>query len=356
MTGLWEPRTILLTEGVWRTMAKAYALLRAGFPYVKTVGMRRVTSNPIDLAFGREGRLYVLCRGALATEIRRCTWDDEDLGTIGGPGTEDGKFLQPGALLADAEENLLVSDEGCHRIVQFSRDGTFLGKWGTYGSGPGQLNKPSGLAFDPEGNLYVADTLNHRIQKFTRNGTFLLQWGTYGQGPGEFNMPWGLAVDTDGEVYVADWRNDRIQKFSAEGTFQMMFGSSGKEDGQFHRPTGVAVDLHGDIYVADWGNDRVQLFNPAGQYVEKFLGDATLSRSARAYVLANPKPLRLREMAHLEPQKRFHGPVAVKVDAMGRMYVADCGPHRIQIYQKEAYPLEPQAIIPPLRAPSMSVA
>ena len=74
-------------------MGKAYALLRAGFPYVKTLGMRRITSNPIDLALGREGRLYVLCRGALATEIRRYTWDDEDLGIIGGSGTTDGKFL-----------------------------------------------------------------------------------------------------------------------------------------------------------------------------------------------------------------------------------------------------------------------
>jgi len=170
-------------------MGKAYALLRAGFPYVKTLGMRRMTSNPIDLALGREGRLYILCRGALATEIRRYNWDDEDLGTIGGPGTTDGKFLWPGAILADEEENLYVSDEGCHRISLFSRDGTFLGKWGEQGSGPGQLNRPSGLAFDPEGNIYVVDTMNHRVQKFTRDGQFLLQWGKGGTGPGEFNMP-----------------------------------------------------------------------------------------------------------------------------------------------------------------------
>src|SRR4030095_2156078 len=90
------------------TMGKAYALLRAGFPYVKTLGMRRITSNPIDLALGREGRLDVLCRGALATEIRRYTWDDEDLGTIGGPGTTDGKFLWPGAILADEAEDRSV--------------------------------------------------------------------------------------------------------------------------------------------------------------------------------------------------------------------------------------------------------
>jgi hypothetical protein len=153
---------------------------------------------------------------------------------------------------------------------------------------------------------------------------------------------------------VADWGNHRVQKFSAAGAPLLCMGSEGSGRGQFNRPTGVAVDLHGDIYVADWGNHRVQLFNPDGKYVEQFLGDATLSKMARTYVLANPKPLRLREMAWLEPQKRFHGPVSVKVDEAFRLYVADCGPHRIQVYQKEADVLGPEDIMPVPSAPSLS--
>ena len=39
-----------------------YALLRAGFPYFTTLGMRRVTTSCMDIAIGGEGRLYVLCR------------------------------------------------------------------------------------------------------------------------------------------------------------------------------------------------------------------------------------------------------------------------------------------------------
>jgi DNA-binding beta-propeller fold protein YncE len=318
--------------------------------------MRRVTSNPVDMAIGREGRLYVLCRGSLTTDIRRLTWDDEDLGTISGPGTADGKLLWPGALLLDRNETLFVSDEGCHRISMFNTDDTYLGKWGEFGAAEGQFNRPSGLAFAPEGNLYVVDTMNHRVQKYTKDGKFLMQWGRFGSGAGEFNLPWGIAVDEAGEVYVADWRNDRVQKFSADGKFLCMFGTSGSGNGQFNRPTGVAVDMHGDIYVADWGNNRVQLFNPDGRYVDKFLGDATLSHMARAYVLANLKPLRLREMACLEPQKRFQGPVSVRVDGEGRMYVADCGPHRIQVYQKDAIALQPDQIMAEPRAPSLSVA
>ena len=104
-------------------MGRPYALLRAGFPYVRTLGMRRLTTNPVDLAIGEGGRLYVLCRseGALGTHIRRFTWEDEDLDTISEEGTEEGQLLWPVAIIADREENLYVSDEGCHRISSFDR-------------------------------------------------------------------------------------------------------------------------------------------------------------------------------------------------------------------------------------------
>ena len=44
------------------TASHPYALLRAGFPYYTTLGMRRVTTFCMDLAIGDEGRLFVLCR------------------------------------------------------------------------------------------------------------------------------------------------------------------------------------------------------------------------------------------------------------------------------------------------------
>ncbi len=164
-------------------------------------------------------------------------------------------------------------------------------------------------------------------------------------------MPWGVAVDDLGDVYVVDWRNDRVQKFSADGPFIMKFGRSGSGEGEFNRPAGIAVDSHGDIYVADRGNHRVQLFDHTGRYVEQFLGDATLSRSGRVYILANPKVLRAREMTTLEQSKRLRGPASVRLDNEGRMYIPDFGSHRIQVYKKEAYPLTEADIWPEQKAP-----
>ena len=334
-------------------MGRPYALLRAGFPFLKTIGMRRWNNWPIDVALGQEGRIYVLCRSETLAQIAKLTWDDQNLGTISQKGTEDGNFIWPVSLIVDRDENLYVSDEGLNRITILDSDGNFLGKWGEKGDGDGQFNRPSGLAFDADENMYLSDTLNHRIQKFTKDGKFLLKWGIYGDGEGELNMPWGIAVDELGYVYVADWRNDRIQKFSADGDFIMSLGKSGSADGKLNRPTGVAVDSDGDIYVADCGNNRVQLFSAEGRYVEKFIGDATLSKPAREYLLTNALPLRLREMANLEPQKRLRSPKSVVVDDQGRLYIADYNSFRVQVYQKEAIHLEPGQILPPLRSPQL---
>ena len=328
----------------------AHALLRAGFPYVKTIGMIRITPGPIDVALGPDRLLYVLCRGR-GLGIFVNTLDDEY--PLSRPNIGGGRLVWPACVVLDSEDNLFVPDEALHRINVFDRDGGFIKEWGEHGDGVGQLNRPSGIAFDPDENLYVSDSLNHRVQKFTKDGEPLMSWGCFGDAPGQFNMPWGIHVDEWGGVYVVDWRNDRVQKFTADGELVFEIGGSGSGDGEFNRPSGVAVDGDGDIYVADRENHRVQLFSREGRYVEKFLGESTISTSGIAYLMNNPGPLRQRESTNLEVQKRFKGPVSVRVDGDGRMYVPDYGWSRVQVYQKESYRLGPDQIAAPLRSPNM---
>ena len=99
----------------------------------------------------------------------------------------------------------------------------------------------------------------------------------------------------------------------------------------------------------------LKLFDQTGRYVEKFIGDATLSKSGLTYMMTNAKPNRLREMARLEPQKRFSNPTSVHVDDEFNMYVTDYGRYRVQIYKKEAYPLSAVdgQISPPFTAPTL---
>ncbi|MDA0352068.1 MAG: NHL repeat-containing protein [Chloroflexi bacterium] len=323
-------------------------LLRAGFPYVKTLGMRRLTWYPIDFARGDDGRIYCLSRFDGSGSIRAISFEDEDLGAVG-PG-----FTWPASIVRDAAGRLYVSDEGTHQITVLTPEGEVVTRWGTRGSELGQLDRPSHMAFDAEERLWVSDTGNHRIQCFSKDGGYISSFGSHGNGAGQLDNPWGITFDAAGAVYVVDWRNDRVQKFTQSGELLTQFGSSGSGDGQFNRPAGIAIDHHGDIYVVDRGNNRVELFDRNGRYVEQFIGDATLSRMGRDYVLANPKVLRLRDMAHLEPQKRFRSPVSVHVDDAGQMIVGDYGSHRFQVYQKDALPLAASEVMAVPRSPSLS--
>ncbi|MBS21101.1 MAG: hypothetical protein CL739_03305 [Chloroflexi bacterium] len=323
-----------------------FELLRSGFPYYMTLGQRRVTSNPVDIGFGKEN-VYVLTRGGLGTEVRVINWEDENLGTLGGASL----FQWPAALLVDGDENLYVTDEANHKIVVMNKDGELIDSWGEQGSGSGQLNRPSGMCFDLEGNIVLSDAMNSRIQRFTRDGKLLQVFGEAGEGEGQLNMPWGLTVDQFGDILVADWKNDRIQRFGSEGEFKSAIGSHGTDKGQFRRPSSVAVDGHGDIYISDWQNDRVQLFNKDERYIQSFHGNASLSRSGKQYVLSNLVTLRLRAEGDFEKTQRLNAPMTVKVDDQFRLFITDFGNHRIQIYQKDAVALSETEIAPKMRNP-----
>lgn len=324
--------------------------------YSLTLGLTamegRGFSNPVDLAISSEDRIYVISRtNPLQREGIRVgilNLESDYFGEFGSYGYGDGEFIWPTALAFDSSDHVYLADEQTQRITVFDKSGVYLRKFGMLGKENGQFNGPAGLAFDTEDNLYVVDHLNNRIQKFTAEGAWLLSWGNQGKNYSEFNLPWGIAVGPQGHVYVADWRNDRIQQFTSEGEFVAAFGKSGRGDGEFNRPSSVAVDSKGNIYVADWGNERVQILEPDGTPVQNIRGHATLSKWAEDFMEANLDEATARAASDLKPrladgvdtpyeesartEHYFWGPVSVKLDRMGRLYVTETNRHRVQVY------------------------
>ena len=164
-------------------------------------------------------------------------------------------------------------------------------------------------------------------------------------------MPWGVTVAPNGDLYIADWGNDRIQRFSPDCEFIAAYGNSGRGDGELLRPSGVAIDERGYMYVSDWGNERVQVFDSDGNLLQKLRGEAGLSKWAANFLEINREEGEAREKADLEPalevddaddphtqsayiEKYFWGPMSVKLDGEGRVYVTDGNRHRIQVYQR----------------------
>ncbi len=326
--------------------------------YLKTIGIvnnapvGRGFANPCDLKVSKDGRIFVLNRGApVFSRVGVCNLNEDYLYEFGSHGDGDGQFRLPAGIALDSKrERLFVTDEHNHRVSVFDAGkGEFLGKWGTHGSEGGEMDGPAGIAMDSDDNVYVVDQNNHRVQKFTSDGKLITRWGEHGSGEGQFNMPWGICLDSQGNVYVADWRNDRIQKFSRDGEFMASFGKPGQGEGQFRRPSSVAVDGDGNIYVADWGNERVQILGPRGGFRQLLRGEATLSKWAMDFFAANPDewkergksdllpklPPHLNTPYHISSQTEpyFWGPASVNLDSEGRLYVTETARHRVQIYQ-----------------------
>jgi DNA-binding beta-propeller fold protein YncE len=317
---------------------------RRPLQYSHTVGALALTgrgfSNPVDLALGENGMMYVINRSNSfqapqgAVRVTICTSGHDYVGQFGDFGTDDGQFIWPTAIARDSQGNLYVSDEHRHDVQKFDAQGNFLFKWGEFGSGDGQFDRPSGLAIDPDDNVIVVDHLNHRVQRFSPEGKLLASWGSQGSGPGELDMPWGVATDASGNVYVADWQNDRIQKFSPDGQYLASIGESGSGDGQLRRPSNLAVASDGTIYVADWGNERVVVFTPEGYPLTSLIGDSEMSPWGAEFLAANEDLVEGRKvMADGTPEKRFWGPTAVEVDEQGRVLVLESCRHRVQVYE-----------------------
>lgn len=341
-------------------MTRPHGLLRAGYPYLKTLGMRRITNFPTDIAFGKDDTAYILCRTEGVALIRIWPLEDmeeqtDQLQQIGSYGSGDGQFIWPVQLITNSDGDIFVSDEATNRITRFSPEGEFVAKWGFGGEADGEFNGPTGIAFNPDGNMVVVDSKNHRIQTYTPEGNYLGGFGSHGSEPGQFDLPWGVHVDELGDIYVADWGNNRFQIFSRDGEVKNMVGGKGNGDGEFDRPTGIAVDAYGDIYVADWGNNRVQMFNAEGHYIWSFRGNATLSRVARTYMLTNAVPNRLRETGRLEQEQYLRRPRSVRIDDEFRLFIADYESYRIQVYQKDAIELDETQYAAPLRNPTLEV-
>ena len=298
-------------------------------------------SGPVSVEFGPDGNLYVGSRGnpnqQEAVRITKCSKDGEYLDQMPGWGEEEGQFIWITDIAFSGDGKLFIAEEHTQRInVYDPTDFSFLYSFGQQGSGEGQWDRPSGIAFDSKDTLYVVDSINNRIQQYDTSGKFLGQWGELGSGEGQFNMPWDIFIDGDDHVFISDWRNDRVQKLTTDGQVLMTFGGTGNGEGQFNRPTGVATDSSGDIYVCDWMNDRVQIFDSEANYKDTLIGHCGLSKWARSYLDANPEIEQKLEVAkqNIEPKRRFYRPVSVKVDNDGKVFVADCYRHRVQIYQK----------------------
>ena len=231
-------------------------------------------SAPRNLAIGTDGRIYVADSGNHRIQVFDV--DGTPINVFGSFGTDTGQFNEPWGIAVD-DEYIYVADTWNHRIQKFTLDGDFVASFGVSGSPAEDNNNGLGLFFGPrsitllaDNQLLVTDTGNHRMQLLDRNGNFVQQVGSFGNQLGQMNEPVGISQGPDGSVFLADTWNARIQQFTPELFAINEWPVAAWEGTSINNKPYTAVDSAGRVYVTDPEGFRVLVFNPNGTYLGRF--------------------------------------------------------------------------------------
>lgn len=172
----------------------------------------------------------------------------------------------------DYQDNVWIAGNGDGIVQKYSHGGKLLLQIGTKGvcdgpcgeaaslnSSPVLLNEPANMTVDAtNGDIYIADGYgNHRVVVFSKAGTYLRQWGSAGHAPGQFSPTGGghphcVRLDNGGRVYACDRANDRVQVFTKSGTLLQVIPI---KPGTGQVPAGI-----GSAWDVDFSADRAQAF------------------------------------------------------------------------------------------------
>ena len=233
-------------------------------------------------------------------------------------------------------------------VVMLAGDLQAQGANNPYHASDGWENLPSGMVFgalsggfpDPDGaHLWMlsrcggdicADSDLDQILKFDMDGNLV-----EGIGAGLFGFPHGFFLDHEGFLWVTEGApggdnraepgyrrglGHQVIKLNRRGEVVMTLGEAGvygDDENHFNGPADVLVAPNGDIWVADGhrgGNNRIVKFTRDGRFLLQ-VGGGVGSESK-------------------EPG-RFDDPHGLAMDSRGRLFVADRGNSRIQIFDQE---------------------
>ena len=209
--------------------------------FVKAFGEADLVDGHM-LAVDGDDRIYVVDRDAHHVVIF-----DRSGAVLGGLGKRhepDSPFSHPTDVAFGRDGSIYVTDGyGAHRVHRFSADGERLKTWGVPGKGPGAFSTPHGIWVTKSDRVLVADRENDRIQVFSPDGDYLEEWT-------DFSRPMSIWCDDAGHVYVTD-QVPRLIRLTEHGEM------TGCCKPVVDRGHGIWGNAAGDLYIAELSPSRV---------------------------------------------------------------------------------------------------
>ena len=168
----------------------------------------------------------------------------------------------------------------------------------------GGVSQPITIVINQRQEIIVTELEGRCVSVFGPSGQRLRTQRTYYDPQlKHFGRPRGAAVDREENILVGDSEKRRIQKFTAGGHFVMEVGTKGSGPLQFDFPTGIA-SADDKLYVVDGNNDRIQVLNSDLTFCSTFGSKGS-------------------------GKGQFSSPRGIACGSTGKLYVTDCGNHRI---------------------------
>lgn len=257
----------------------------------------------------------------------------------------------PMGVAVNSRGNLYITDPGTHRIKMFKGSGKTIKSYGVPGTGIGQLNYPNGITINALGKLLIADPANRRVVMFSTSGKFIKDLVPANNRLG-LVRPGAVAVDGK-QIYISDLWGHQVVVVDSEGKLVRKIGSQGSGEGQLKYPQSLVIDAQHRLWVADTGNNRIQVFDRQGKYIfsingkEKQLNLSLLRGMAadnlqrvlvadaitsKILVFDNKGKLLFSFGGPGKKDDQLKYPMGLCIDKEGRIYIADRGNHRVQVW------------------------
>jgi DNA-binding beta-propeller fold protein YncE len=223
---------------------------------------------------------------------------------------------------------------------------TVIKNWGELPDGR-TWGSTAGVDIGPDGHVWAYDRCGandcltskvNPIVKFDRNSGKLLT----SFGGGQIVFPHGIHVDRQGNVWITDGRDNgadgkpatmghQVIKFSPDGKVLMRIGHAGmrgNKDGMLNEPNDVITAPNGDVFISDGHSGQ-------GMTSQEAIDKGRASGQTGRILKYTADGKYVKEWGSLGTgQGQFRTPHALAMDSRGRLYVADRGNHRIQIFDQ----------------------
>ena len=273
--------------------------------------------------------LLVGCGGTADEEMATATSADMPSFTV----ISSGFMLPPSGITGTPADN--ITDPALRGLP--NPNPTVITDWGKLPNGR-EWGSTAGADIGPDGHVWAYDrcgggldggcdtNLVDPIVKYHKDtGELLAAFGA-----GVFVTPHGLHVADDGNVWATDFagnadgtKGHQVHKFSPTGELLMSLGTAGQPGsgpGQLNQPNDVITTPEGIIFVAD---------GHSGQSARP--GPGSTGRILK-YTAEGEFLMEWGEIG-IGPGE-FRTPHALELDSRGRLFVADRGNHRIQIFDQ----------------------